>query len=454
MTQLTEKINNLVADYEKRYKEAQAILDGDFDADGLEKAQSLMNDCKGLKDQIEKTRELANQVGDANAFLNAKSVTLLHDGGKGAVLTGTDGITYVTEKGETWTEGGTPLSDKQWKAIHDPNYKRALSTYVRSKGDFNVLDGIDYKTLTEGSDTAGGFLVPEDYIPQLVQKSPAPTRVNGKVRRIPTSKDRLSLPRTVYTTDDIYSTGVRATLTGESPASGSAHRVTDPVLGTVSISIGTWMLSMPMSMDLVEDSAIPILSWASGLFNETIGLLFDNQIINGTGVGAYPYGILRSPGGTNEPASYVSGTADTIDADQIIGLPFRLPEQYINDNTTWVMNRASGGRTVATLKDGANRYLFMQGGAYQGSMADRVPDTLGGYPITYSAFCPNVGADAYPIFFGDLQGYYLAVRTAFSIRVLEERLAEENQLLMLGRLRFGGVVAEPFRIVVAESDNS
>lgn len=444
MNQLLEKRQKLIADFEARQSEAKAILDGDFDQEGYDKAKSLLADCESLKAQID---DLNATIRSLDANQSFTTVTLPH--AAGAIHTSSAGEDIVTDRGIEH-DGEGVISRKQWEHVNSAGYKRALNLVVRARGDVNALDRVDYKTLTEGTDTQGGYLVPDEYVPTLIHKAPAPTRVNGLVERIPCSGSRLTMPRVVYSADDIYATGIRVTLTGETPSGGSAHRVTDPVFGTISINIGTWMLSMPITNDLIEDAAVPLLNWASGQFNDTIGLLFDNQIINGTGVGANPHGILKNPGGTDEPAVYLSSTANNLDADQIRGLPFRLPEQYINDNTRWVMNRASAGRTVATFKTSANDYLWKRGE----QLADGAPDTLDGYGIVYSAFCPNVGDEQYPVIFGDLRGYKLAVRTAFSIRVLEERYAEENTVVMLGRVRFGGVVAEPFRMVIAKSDNA
>ena len=75
---------------------------------------------------------------------------------------------------------------------------------------------------------------------------------------------------------------------------------------------------------------------------------------------------------------------------------------------------------------------------------------LAGYPVTYSGFMPNRGSANYPVILGDLGGYYLVERVGFSIQVLNEVYAEVNQKVLLGRLRFGGQVAEPWRIKIGQ----
>ncbi len=71
-----------------------------------------------------------------------------------------------------------------------------------------------------------------------------------------------------------------------------------------------------------------------------------------------------------------------------------------------------------------------------------------GYDVNYSGFMPSPAAGTYPVIFGDLSGYYLVNRVGFSIQVLRELYAETNQILLLGRLRFGGQVAEDWKIKV------
>lgn len=349
---------------------------------------------------------------------------------------------------------GEVRSDEERAKTATPEYLKAYAKWIRGKGVYDALDREERKVLNEGNDQEGGFLVPEQFIARLLQRKPAPTRLVSKLTVIPCSRDALTIPKVVYNAadDHIYTTGIRATLTGEIPASSTAHRATEPVFGNVVIPIGTWMLSLAMSNDFLEDSAIPVMNWISDKFGETKDLLFENQAINGTGVGRNPKGILMAPGTDGNPDVVLSGTADNIDADQIRAIPFNVAEQYM-DGATWVMNRKETAQDVALLKDTADRYLFHMGGIFPG-LAERVPDTLGGHPITYSAFMPDPADGAYPIIFGDPAGYILASRVDMSIQVLREAYAELNQVVLLGRLRFGGALGEEWRMVIGKSDNA
>lgn len=342
-----------------------------------------------------------------------------------------------------YEEGELGLDQKTLQAISSRDYKSAFRHYVR-KG-LNGLTGGELKTLQEGTDTAGGFLVPEDILNTIVDKMPTPTRVAGMVTRLQTSRDALTMPKVNYTTDDKYTTGIRTTWTGEVPSSSTVHRVTDPVFGQIRIPIHTAMMSMPITNDMVEDSAFPIVSWAAGKFNETIDLLYDDMVMNGNGIGQ-PFGILTNPGGTDQPAIVVTGSAATVTADGIIDLAYALPEQY-DENARFVLNKTSTAKAIAKLKDSSNRYLFGYGDMDNGIAGAR-PKELIGYAFSYSGFMPDLAANAYPITFGDHRGYFLVNRIGFSVQVLRELYAETNQIVLLGRIRFGGQVAEPYKLKI------
>jgi HK97 family phage major capsid protein len=159
------------------------------------------------------------------------------------------------------------------------------------------------------------------------------------------------------------------------------------------------MMSMPLTRDMVEDSAFELVGWVSQKFREQIDLLYDNEILNGNSIGG-PAGVLLNPGGTDQPAIVVSGNAATLTPDGIVNLAYSLPEQY-DANARFAFNKTNTGAAIALMKDSANRYLFATGGYGDTGVANARPTSLVGYPYGYSGFMPNVGANAFPIVFGD-----------------------------------------------------
>lgn len=263
-----------------------------------------------------------------------------------------------------------------------------------------------------------------------------------------TSRDALTIPKVIYTADNLYTTGIRVTWTNETVSAGAASiRVTDPVFGQERIPVFTAMLSIALTNDMIEDSAFALVDYVAGKFGETIDLLKDNMILNGTGAGQ-PAGILLNPGGdVNQPSVVVSGSASALTADGLVATAMTLPEQY-DVNSNWIFNKTSTGLAVSQLKDAQNRYMWGAGYQDSGLSGGFLNQPLLGYPVLLSGFMPNVGASTYPAIFGDLTGYYQVNRIGFTVQILRELYAETNQIMVLGRIRFGGLVAEPWKLEI------
>lgn len=443
----TEVKSSLTSDEQAQLK----VLEGEIGT-----LQGQIDEAKSLEQLAQKNSERLAEINQAANRIPMPDVSKLEEKAAinkqvGVEYEGSEyaGSSYLVKQRQldalavAYEDGHLGIDLKTRSAISTLDYKRCFNAYMR-KGK-EGLSHMELKTLQEGIDSQGGFLVPDDVANFILQKLPTPTRIAGMVQVLNTSRDHLQIPRVVYSTDDKYTTGVRSTWTGETPSSSTVHRVTDPVFGQLRIPVHTNMMSLPITNDMVEDSQFPLIPWCAGKFNETMELLTDDMILNGTGLGQ-PMGILADPGGTDQPAVVVSGSAALVTADGIKNLSWSLPEQY-EPNSKFVLNKTNTGKTIATLKDTTNRYLFGFGHQDDGLAAGR-PTTLDGYPYVFSGFMPNQAANAYPIIFGDLRGYILLKRVGFSIQVLREIYAETNQIVLLGRTRFGGQVAEPYRLKI------
>lgn len=323
--------------------------------------------------------------------------------------------------------------------VQKKGYPSAFEAYLRKgSGDMGPNDR---KTLTEGSDAAGGFLSPEEYQTELIRKIATQATIRNRARVATTGRDLAKWPKLHYTTDDKYTSGVRLTWTGETPTTSTVHRVTDPQFGLYSIPVHTAMASMPMSNDLLEDAAFDIMGISSDLLSEAFTLGENDAFINGNGSGR-PMGILTQVDGDG-PASVVSGTAATLTADGIIDLAYALPAQY-ESNASWLFAKGTE-KIIRKLKDSQNNYLWPIW-PQQGNFAP-APRELLGFPTLRDEFMPAVAANAYPIIFGDLRGYLVLDRVGISIqRLTDSAYAELNLTGLLARKRVGGQVIEPWRI--------
>jgi HK97 family phage major capsid protein len=420
---------------------AKGVLDKDESA----KLEALLHESDSLKAQIDNVSKLSRlnewageSTGSPPLVTGGPTIRAITPAGATEVKRSPSRIDMLDQYGEGLWDA------KTHEKTGTDEYRNAFKSYMRGKSTMGEL-----KVLQEGADTSGGFLVPADILNRVIAREPTPSRVAGLVTQLQTSRDQLVIPKIVYTADNLYTTGMRVTWTGEIPSSSSVHRVTDPVFGQVTVPIFTAMMSLPITNDMIEDSSFPIISYASGKFGETIDLLRDNMIINGTGLGQ-PAGILVNPGvGDDQPAVVTSGSSSTLTGNGLIDLAFALPEQY-DDNARFLFNKTSTAKAIAQLKDSDGRYMWGAGLQDSGLMAGWKNRDLLGYPVVMSGFMPDIAASAWPIIFGDFSGYYLVNRIGFSVQILKELYAETNQILLLGRVRFGGITAEPWKLRIQQ----
>jgi HK97 family phage major capsid protein len=401
-----------------------------------------MTEAKGLKTDIEKGLEMATDLKDLNDFRSKPNFT---------IDLGTKNQTEPPVQGETTWEGkagtetvfrddqghlrsldadGWALSQKQFRAISEPSYKKAwINVVFRGMGD-----SADYKQMQEGLDSAGGYLVPPDIALRIIARRPHPTEILNNVSRLTTSRDKLTLPKHKYSTDDKYATGVRIAWTGET---GTASEDTSlQNWGQTTFDIHTGTFEIQMGKDFLEDTAFPIESWMVQQAQSSYALGMDNIVVNGNGV-AKPRGILYNVGAADEPPSVNIGNPVT--ADNILAFIYGMPPQYAT-NAKVLMNRTNVYATFAQIKDTANNYIFGLRQNIDGGLATARGDTLLGYPMIYSAFMPDGTAAAKVMAFGDFQeGYAFLERVGFSVIETTDRdMHNANKRSWLFRFRVGG----------------
>lgn len=345
------------------------------------------------------------------------------------------------------------FGDKTYEKLSTNDYKSAYMKYLL-KGGERALDSMEYKALQEGIDDEGGYFVPPDYAMSLIQREPTPTSINPNVTKWQTRSDAKIFPKIPYSgaTDDpnavLYSTGVRVVYPGEIPAALTTIDTTEPGFGEFRVDVHTAMMAISITRNMLDDSPISVMSFIASKFQETDDLELDNRIINGTGVNQAA-GILRTPTSSATDPNYLqyipTKNASALTADQLKALLYGLAPQYLR-KAKFAMGWQNTAQAIDLLKDGNGRYLWSEGQQDNNLSSSVLDRRLLGFPVLYSEFMPSVGANNYPIAFGDWAGYYLVERLGLSLQVLVETKAKQNQVEIIARRRFGGGVAEPYRL--------
>lgn len=475
----------LTAEFESKSAEANRIIaDPASTGPALVKAEALTGELEKLQARIDERREefarkqaVAGRLAAGRSRIDQPHRTLPFAAAPlGAGADGANQFRYAgSEPGGSSTLAFDPQR-KHWDMIHEAGagllnqdkksiwellssfeYKRDFAMYLR-KGNRQV--DLCQKTLMEGMDDQGGVFAPAELIAKVIGRLPAPTHLRSLVTTLTTGRDMLIMPRKQYSGDDQYTTAFRATWTGEIPSDGTGAmtQVNDAgLLGNVEIPVYTAMLSAPVTRNLIEDSAFPIQAWLESELAQVIDLLYENMILNGTGIGqpfGIYYGISDSAGENNTaPEVIMSSTAGGIDYSLFSNMQTALAPQYETDSTRWVFNKRSTLGALQLLVDSQNRPLFTTGYEDSGMVTRRQRRVLGD-EIVLSQFSPNIGASNYPVVYGDLKGHCVAQRVGFSIQVLDQTRAKANQIELVGRVRFGGRTLEPWRLKVGKSNNS
>jgi HK97 family phage major capsid protein len=339
-----------------------------------------------------------------------------------------------TEESTTVESEGLALSDKQFRAISTPEYRDAFTDYVR-RG--NNAASASFRTLQVGLDTNGGYLVPADYLNQIVTREPAPASVVDYVQQINTSSDRLQIPRSAYagqtgdTNGDIYSSNLRIQWTAETQ---QATDVT-PTFGIHEIPVWGAKVQVPITRQMMEDSAVDIMGYISNEIGTTYRLGTEDAILNGDGVNK-PKGVLRSPGATYEPPT--TNVGNPVTPQGLANLVYQgLPQQYAA-NSRVVMNRSLFA-TLAMITQNSN---LVWDGVFTTAVSRAAGEALFGYPISFSSFMPAAGGGNNIIAYGDwFQSYLLVRRLGMSVE-MDIRPAEEVGRIV-ARTRFGGDIRNP-----------
>lgn len=185
------------------------------------------------------------------------------------------------------------------------------------------------KQMVEETDTAGGYLVPEEFRAEIIRIIPKYGVARRLCRILPMNTDTMRIPRQTAT--------VSVTWPGEAKK-GTGSK---PTLGQVLLSSKTMVGLCSYSAEFLADAGLPIIQYLQTIFAEEIAAEEDNQLFNGTGL---PFNGILSVSGVNVwdlGGSTTSGktTIGSAVVDDVIDAHGMLSEDA-DDNVWLVGNKA------------------------------------------------------------------------------------------------------------------
>ncbi len=306
--------------------------------------------------------------------------------------------------------GAPSPQSKTGRASDD--YKRAFWNVIRSK-NINSLEITN--SLKIGTDSEGGYLVPDEYERTLIEALEEQNMFRQLATVIRTESGERQIP--VVATKGSASWVEEEALIPES----------DNTFGQITLSAYKVATMIKISNELLNDSVFPLESYIANEFARRIGAKEEEAFFVGDGT-KKPTGILAETGGA--PVGKTAASATAITLDEVLDLfytlrtPYRAKASFITNDTTM--------KAIRKLKDGNGQYLW------QPSIKEGTPDVILGKAIHTSAYVPAMAASAKVLIFGDYSYYWIADRQSRTFQRLNELYATTGQVGFLASQRVDG----------------
>ncbi len=326
--------------------------------------------------------------------------------------------------GKPGGKADTDGEDKTGRASDD--YRKNFWNAMRSKVPMpNVTNALQI-----GTDSEGGYLVPDEYERTLVEALEEENIFRQMAKVIKTSSGDRKIPV-------VASKGTASWIDEE-----GAFPESDDSFGQVSIGAYKLGTMIKVSEELLNDSVFDLQSYISREFARRIGAKEEEAFFTGDGKGK-PLGVLAAAGGAETGVTAASATAVT--ADELMDLYYSLKSPY-RKKSVWVLNDSTI-KAIRKLKDSNGQYLW------QPSLTAGTPDTILGRPVKTSAYMPAIAAGARSIAFGDFSYYWIADRQGRSFKRLNELFAATGQVGFLASQRVDGklILAEAVKVLVQKA---
>ena len=300
-------------------------------------------------------------------------------------------------------------------------YKAAFWKAMKNKSSFEVQNALQV-----GTDSEGGYLVPDEFERTLVEALQEENLFRQLATIITTSSGDRKIPV-------VASKGTASWVDEEGTIPES-----DDAFGQVSIGAYKLATMIKVSEELLSDSVFNLERYIAKEFGRRIGAKEEEAFFTGDGTGK-PTGIFHSTGGAGVGVTAASASAITI--DEIMDLFYSLKSPY-RKNAAFVTNDATI-KAIRKLKDGNGQYLW------QPSVTAGQPDSLLNRPLKTSAYVPVIASAAKTIAFGDFSYYWVADRQGRSFQRLNELFAVTGQVGFKATQRVDGklILAEAVKVL-------
>jgi HK97 family phage major capsid protein len=277
---------------------------------------------------------------------------------------------------------------------------------------------------------AGGFAVP----------APVAEAIGQRIKEI-------SPLRQLAANYSVTSTGTKFLVNRNNAASswvGETDERTgtaEPTLDNRAPTYGTVYGLVEATEELLLDSAVDVGQWFADAVVQQIAQSEGAAFVSGNGTNK-PTGFLAGPTPVTTPdATRAAGTLQYVagghasqinSVDALTDLFFALKAAH-RSSASWLMSSATAA-AVMKLKDTDGRSLWHQ------SLSADTPSTLLGRPVFFAEDMPAIGANNFPIAFGNFGAGYLITDSGDLRITVDDNLTKPGYVRWYVRRRVGGVI--------------
>lgn len=378
-----------------KHTEAKNLVENTASNEWTEENQAtydaLLAEIDAAKAQIDNIQKLANALTQEEATEEADAAA--HN-----ARNKHPAIAKSRQLFAKWLKGG----DKAMSAQDWADIRATMSTTTGSEGGYTVQTDIA-KTVADALKEYGGIRS----VATVIQTE------MGNPMSFPTSDG----------TSEI----------GELIPENTSANDQDPTFGTLALNVfkfSSKVIAVPI--ELLQDSSVDIEAFVLKRITDRLGRITNQIFTTGNGT-AQPRGILT---GSVLGVTGAAGQTTTITYDDLIDLVHSVDPAYRMSSQCGFMLHDSTMREIRKLKDDSGRPVFMPG--YDG-LADAMPDTILGYPVTINQDMPVMAASAKSVLFGDMSRYYVRDVLQNTLHRFEDSAyAKKGQVGFLAWARSGG----------------
>lgn len=321
-------------------------------------------------------------------------------------------------------------------------HKSAFLNFMRNPRDQKTvaaLQDVERKavfTTGTGGSAAGGYAVPKEIAAQIIT---AITDISPM--------RQLATVVTASTPDYKQLVDVLGTSTGWVGEKGTRSETNTSQLGEVAPTFGSLYAYPKATEESLSDMFFNVEQWLVGSVATAMAAAESAAFTTGDGSNK-PSGIMVATKSTSDDASLAFGSTQYVPTGAAGGFPalsLTSPVAYPSDklidvvhklkagyraNARWMMNKSTLG-VVRKFKDADGNYLWAPG------IAAGMPSTLLGYAVAENEDMAAIGANAFPIAFGDFRAAYLIVDLV-GLRVTLDEVTTPGYVKWLFRRRVGG----------------